>query len=41
MMDDLLIYKSCLMNGDPGGQRQLEKVFKNLKKVLDKRNKLC
>ena len=41
MENDTLTYKSCLMNGDPGGQRQLKKVFKNLKKVLDKRNKLC
>ena len=32
ILDDLLIYKSCLMNGDPGGQPQLKKFFKKFEK---------
>ena len=41
MLGVLLRYKSCVMNGQLGAQPQLKKFLRNLKKVLDKRNKLC
>ena len=34
MKSDMLRCKSCVMNGQPGAQRQLKKVWKNLKKFL-------
>ena len=41
MLEVLLIYKSCLMNGAAGRTTNNLKSLKKLEKVLDKRNKLC
>ena len=35
-------YKSCVMNGaEPGAQQAQKRIWKNLKKVLDKFDKMC
>ena len=38
----MLVYKSCLMNGSfREDNRNLKSFLRNLKKVLDKLNKMC